>query len=304
MSLAPNAISGLQLWLDADAISGLSDGDTVATWADQSGNGNDYTGNNAGITYQTGVLNGLPVVEMHVGGFTGGLSLVSPFSIFYVGRFIVGGSGHVSVQSSSNSWFMGPNSEWRWNSNVAGINSGVASNSDWVVHGVMQEEAAEREIAPFAYGFQYVYDLDTNAVPTVTALTIASDINVLRLGNAGIWNSAGNAMGGDMAELVAYDRMLDPVERVGLTDYFREKWGGIVAASTEDTDTQGRIARIGVMVGHNFPAADTEMRLARLGVEVAHHYPEALTEVRLARLGVVVAISRPHGWNVFDDPPL
>ena len=36
-------VSGAVLALDANAITGLSDGNTVATWSDQSGNGNDAT---------------------------------------------------------------------------------------------------------------------------------------------------------------------------------------------------------------------------------------------------------------------
>ena len=53
------------LWLKADTIGGLSDGGAIGTWADQSGNGRDFTQNTAGAkpTYKTGILNGLPVVR-------------------------------------------------------------------------------------------------------------------------------------------------------------------------------------------------------------------------------------------------
>ena len=61
----PASIAGLQLWLDAAQIAGLSDGDAVSTWADASGNANDVTQGTASSrpTYQTNELNGKPCVR-------------------------------------------------------------------------------------------------------------------------------------------------------------------------------------------------------------------------------------------------
>lgn len=52
------------LWLKADAITGLADGDPVATWPDSSGNGNHATQGTAGSRplYKVNVVNGLPAV--------------------------------------------------------------------------------------------------------------------------------------------------------------------------------------------------------------------------------------------------
>ena len=41
ITASPSDIPGLKLWLKADAITGLNDGDPVVTWPDQSGNSND-----------------------------------------------------------------------------------------------------------------------------------------------------------------------------------------------------------------------------------------------------------------------
>ncbi len=53
--ITPARYSGLQLWLDASQISGLSDGDPVATWTDLSGNSNNATQATGSLrpTYQT-----------------------------------------------------------------------------------------------------------------------------------------------------------------------------------------------------------------------------------------------------------
>lgn len=61
---SPLDISGLKLWLDASAITGLNNNDSVTTWADISGNGNDVTQSTGSKkpTYQTNQINGLPAV--------------------------------------------------------------------------------------------------------------------------------------------------------------------------------------------------------------------------------------------------
>jgi hypothetical protein len=61
----PLGVSGLNLWLAADQISGKNDGDALATWADLSGNGNDVaqaTGAEQPL-YKTNIQNGLPAVR-------------------------------------------------------------------------------------------------------------------------------------------------------------------------------------------------------------------------------------------------
>jgi hypothetical protein len=53
------------IWLKADAITGLVDGDSVITWADSSGNGRDVGQVTAASRplYKTGIINGLPILR-------------------------------------------------------------------------------------------------------------------------------------------------------------------------------------------------------------------------------------------------
>lgn len=62
---SPADIAGLQLWLKADAITGLGDGDAITTWTDSSGNGNNATQSTSGKKplYKTNIQNGLPAVR-------------------------------------------------------------------------------------------------------------------------------------------------------------------------------------------------------------------------------------------------
>ncbi len=63
-SLEPDDLANLLIWLKADAIVGLNDGDPVVTWADSSGNANDGVaplGNRP--AYETSGINSLPTVR-------------------------------------------------------------------------------------------------------------------------------------------------------------------------------------------------------------------------------------------------
>src|SRR5574343_1369214 len=62
---SPSDVPGLFQWLVAADITGLNDGDAVATWEDSSGNNRDAsqaTGANR-PTYKTNIVNSLPVVR-------------------------------------------------------------------------------------------------------------------------------------------------------------------------------------------------------------------------------------------------
>lgn len=61
---SPGDVDGLYAWYDADAISGLNNGDPVSTWTDESGNARNQTQvDTARPTYQTNIQNGLPGVR-------------------------------------------------------------------------------------------------------------------------------------------------------------------------------------------------------------------------------------------------
>ncbi|MDA1188805.1 MAG: hypothetical protein O2854_03900, partial [Chloroflexi bacterium] len=53
----PLAVPDMELWLKADAVTGVADGGTVATFADSSGNGRDAT-TSGDPTWHQGVKNG------------------------------------------------------------------------------------------------------------------------------------------------------------------------------------------------------------------------------------------------------
>src|SRR5438876_259992 len=57
--------AGLQLWLKADAITGFSDGTSLTSWPDSSGNGNTAAQSTVSLqpVYRVNVINGQPAVN-------------------------------------------------------------------------------------------------------------------------------------------------------------------------------------------------------------------------------------------------
>ena len=65
--IIPSSISDLRLWLKADAITGLNDGDKISTWYDLSGNGYNLvqTDYNRQPTYHINGIDGKPVIRLN-----------------------------------------------------------------------------------------------------------------------------------------------------------------------------------------------------------------------------------------------
>ena len=63
--LKPTIISGCQVWLTADKITGLVDGDVVTTWSDSSGQSNDFTQSTASKKplYKTNIFKSKPAIK-------------------------------------------------------------------------------------------------------------------------------------------------------------------------------------------------------------------------------------------------
>jgi hypothetical protein len=111
----PTNVSGLQLWLKADAIVGLNDNDPVTDWQDSSSANNDAaSGGGTGLnppTYKTNILNGLPAVRFDAvndGMITPLVLSAAPYSIFLVYACATAVSGSRRMIQGSNNWLIGP----------------------------------------------------------------------------------------------------------------------------------------------------------------------------------------------------
>lgn len=101
----PEGITGMKLWLKADAITGLADGGSVSSWPDSSGLGHNAIQADSGRypTYETNELNGKPVIRfngtsqgMYVPDTTD-LDATAGFSVFVVTTAQRSGANQVIV---------------------------------------------------------------------------------------------------------------------------------------------------------------------------------------------------------------
>ena len=142
--------SGLQLWLDASQLTGISDGSTFSTWTDESGNGNNAVlGLGSSPTYHISQVNGLPAVTftnslMNLSSSIAASSGFTAFAVFQLaatsakctllsgglgsfGYWFSGGGGKMQGADATNQVQLGtgtaaPDTNWH-QSNVAFTNN-------------------------------------------------------------------------------------------------------------------------------------------------------------------------------------
>jgi len=126
----PNNISGLAMWLKADAITGLADGATVNTWNDSSSASTPRNATREFGTpiYKTNVLNGKPVVRFPTDGesrFT--FPQMSDIrTVFWVVQETSTTAPHFLLGDDNSSHFHRGNSGTIWNNNTsANIRNGT-----------------------------------------------------------------------------------------------------------------------------------------------------------------------------------
>lgn len=211
---SPDSITGLQVWLDASQITGLSDGAAVATWSDLSGNGRNATQASAGArpTYQTNELNGLPVVRFDdtddsLGFGNIGAAFPTAAMLFIVATVVRGGYSIYNTIDNA--------SYWRFGGNGLGYN-GCFRTTRLDATGTMPDSGSS------------LFRLASSAAAFTLHIDGASIINGAAEYNAGDSHSIGalvHAPGcGDIAEVLAYDSVLSAGNISAIEQYLNGKW--------------------------------------------------------------------------------
>ena len=91
--ITPSQISGMDLWLNASSITGVSSGGKVSAWADSSGSSNNFSQASSSLQplYETNVINGQPAVQ-----FAPNDELTQSGSLIHGSVFIVGSRSNTS----------------------------------------------------------------------------------------------------------------------------------------------------------------------------------------------------------------
>jgi hypothetical protein len=141
-TFSPADYGNLDLWLAADAITALSDGDPVSTWEDLSTSGYDVTSSSTNRpSYQTGEVNGLPAVlfdgsddgltysgaTVVAGSAQTLVAVVKPSGANFGGGILLSSVGDFSAQFRFDSGYM---EIWRRNIQEGG-NSSIVVGTGW-----------------------------------------------------------------------------------------------------------------------------------------------------------------------------
>ena len=220
----PSQLSTLAAWYDADAITGLSSGQTLSTWADSAGS-NDVSGSG---TYNTPVLNGKAAISFD--GNTDDFSVTNsdvlnaaPDAWMYAvwkgdasnNAFL----GYVSDAAAANSLFaIQPRFNgiyWFRTQNAALVaaSGGSINNGTWSIVGMRTDGATQ-----FAYEDGAALSLGNPTVPSGFPSQTAA---LLAIGN----DNFGNHLDGSIAELLIGNGALTNTEREQLDGYLAHKWG-------------------------------------------------------------------------------
>jgi hypothetical protein len=237
---SPTMFSSMQFWLDATQLTGLTNGQAMTTWVDRSSNAYSGTAVN-GPTYQTNVLNSLPVVRLNgtnqYFNFRDVLNIgTSPgITIFSIVNYNdASGNGGII----SKSLFGGAVSRWGL---VRGSYSTPNSMSFLVASSTNPTVAPEASNVDTSTGFRMVEGLwdrssmflyKNGAQVGTNTLSDSGNYTTSLSTFVGVYNDttgggplAGYYLNGDIAEILVYMRPLSTQDRQTVEGYLAWKWG-------------------------------------------------------------------------------
>ncbi len=258
-------IPDLEVWLRADA--GISEGDGVAitTWADQSGNGNDYVGTAGGGSAPTYIassadLNGQPSVQFAGNGdrfidSDGDVNYIdnaTEFSLFIVyqsdvtntdrGLFIAEDPDEDDKTLTIRYDASGANGAGAFNNIVkTGI---LANGADNQLESFSDIQTTDAQIISLQWESGITYDLYVDGIlnnpssaadPPPSGTIGASAATTAILGKGGKDAGATESWDGEIAEFIYYSRSITQEERESIEDYLADKYDQAIRKITPAT---------------------------------------------------------------------
>lgn len=255
-------VPGATLWLRADSLTGVSSGDGIATWTDSSGAGNAATQTTAGSrpTYQTGQLNGKPVVRFN--GSTQFMDLPDPFAAGFSGSNTPI-SVYVVAKTTNTTGYQNVLT-------LAGNQNAAASSNDYItaqLTGTANPSVATNqfrfEVRDVDFGTKATTTTDNTGTPvgtnfflgTTTRTSVGNvwvngtlvspvnaDLNLQSLTltqgaigarKAGTTPTVDSYLTGDIAEVVVFPSVLNRAQQTVQENYLGAKYGISLAVSVE-----------------------------------------------------------------------
>jgi hypothetical protein len=218
--LALPVTAGVTVWLDASQLTGLIDGDPVAIWTDMSGWDNNATKSAGSPTYKTGVLNGKPVirfVKTNGDAFTTA-NLSSQFpsaaTVFIVATINPGTAAYSLVCSSAGN----PTDEWfRYSGN--GLSYPGTFRSSRIDNYCAMPDSGSHIFAISSSATAWEMWIDGTGQGGAGGAYSAGGTHVIGSG------SNGGTLDGDIAEIIEFNRALNPTEMAAMSAYLSTKYG-------------------------------------------------------------------------------
>jgi hypothetical protein len=219
--LALPVTAGVKVWLDASQLTGLTDGDPVATWTDMSGWDNNATASAGSPTYKTGALNGKPVVRfVKASGdafTTADLSSQFPSAatVFIVTTINPGTAAYSLVCSSAGN----PTDEWfRYSGN--GLSYPGTFRSSRIDNYCAMPDSGSHIFAISSSATAWEMWIDGAGQGAADGAYSAGGTHVIGSG------SNGATLDGDIAEVIEFSRALTPTEMADMSAYLTAKYFG------------------------------------------------------------------------------
>lgn len=224
----PSDISGNVLWLKADSLT-LNDGDSVTTWVDSSGNGNDATQTGAlRPTYKTGIIGGKPVVRfdgasqgMNVPSGSTELNITGDLTMFVVLKSSSAASQAVAVfgdSSAGTTGFM-----LYLGNQFAGKASFLSSgNVTWLTQSSAVNNGSGHMVSVVLSGTALTFYKDGSADGSGTS---AAPVVYTGTRGIGFSDTGASPFNGDIAELIVFNAALSSGDRARVEAYLRGKYG-------------------------------------------------------------------------------
>lgn len=244
----PSDLSGLRLWVKADGITGLSDGDPVATWPDSSGNGFNATQATSSKRplYKTNIApTGLPVVRFdNVDDCLDGTTFSNLMNATY-GVYTIMAAVYVTASGTgANSWttpailadqagFVGMHVKdvsgalwfrtYNWDGNED-FSEYVETYSTWLR---LCQTHDNTNLAGYDGSM-------ATALGSMTSGATSAGATGYRIGQG-----SGSFIGGDVGEICVWNRVLTATERQDMAQYLSDRWISAPAGGAGTYDEPG-----------------------------------------------------------------
>jgi hypothetical protein len=217
---SPDSISNLKLWLKADAIGGLSDGNEVSLWEDSSTNNYDFSQGSPSLRpiYRTGIINNKPVVRFDgINDVVTNSTAITHGTIFVVGKRSAVNQPFAEVSGGNSSSRRGL---------IGQYYPTYATYNEYYVNGMAAAHGGTGAT-------------NTNLIFTGRSPSTPVSSGLFLLGQG---TPSYAYLNGDIAELVVYSDALSAGQMKEVGAYLQDKYAinaGYVTASHETTITRG-----------------------------------------------------------------